>query len=45
MPAESIADPTKEPELEKVAEQPKMLTTALSKLSTTTIATQEEEDG
>jgi hypothetical protein len=40
MPIEAIADPTREPELEKVAEkipeQPKMMVTALSKLSTTT---------
>lgn len=39
MPAESVADPTKEPELEKVAEQPKMVMIALSKLSATTTAT------
>jgi hypothetical protein len=39
MPIEAIANPTKEPESEKVAEQPKMLVTALPKLSTTTTAT------
>jgi hypothetical protein len=39
MPTEAVADPAKEPELEKVAEQPKMLVTALSKLSATTTAT------
>jgi hypothetical protein len=39
MPAGSVVDPAKEPELEKVAKQPKMLTTKLSKLSATTTAT------
>jgi hypothetical protein len=39
MPIEAIADPTRELELEKVAEQPKMLVTALPKLSGTTTTT------
>jgi hypothetical protein len=39
MPIEVIADPTKELESEKVAEQSKMLVTALPKLSATAIAT------
>jgi hypothetical protein len=39
MPTEAVADLAKEPELEKVVEQPKMLVTALSKLSATTTAT------
>jgi hypothetical protein len=38
MLAESVADPAKEPKLEKVAEQPKMLTSLLSKPSATTTA-------
>jgi hypothetical protein len=39
MPIEAIPDPAREPESEKVAEQPKMLVTALLKLSATTIGT------
>jgi hypothetical protein len=36
MPIEAIADPAREPEPEKVPEQPKMMVTALPKLSATT---------
>jgi hypothetical protein len=39
MPTEAVVDPAKETKLEKVAEQPKMLVTALPKLSATTTAT------
>jgi hypothetical protein len=39
MPIEAITDPAREPESEKVAEQSKMLVTALSKLSSTITAT------
>jgi hypothetical protein len=39
MPIEAIADPTREPESEKVAEKPKMLVTTLPKLSVTTTGT------
>jgi hypothetical protein len=39
MPIEAIADPARELESEKVAEQPKMLMTALPKLSSTTTTT------
>jgi hypothetical protein len=39
MPIEAITDPAREPESEKVAEQSKMLVTALSKLSATITTT------
>jgi hypothetical protein len=39
MPIEAIPDPSRLPESEKVAEQPKMLVTALLKLSATTTGT------
>ena len=39
MPIEAIADPTKEPKSEKVAEQPNMMVTSLPKLSAATTTT------
>jgi hypothetical protein len=49
MSIEAIANPAREPESEKVTEkvpeQPKMMVTALPKLSATTGTPKEEEDG